>query len=303
MARAAVKAKQQARAQAQVAKPSRARGRRRHSGGGNPNQDLFFTKLRRRQKWVYAALAIVFALTFVGVGVGSGSGGLDQLYSGIFGGGGDAVAKAKDEIKNNPAKGYRDLATAYESNGHPALAIAALQSYLQRRKKDANGWSELGGLQLTQAQTYANRYQAAQRASQLADPSQPFLPSGTLGQAIGTNPAYQGASQQASSKTSQYFQQATTALNSAVSDYQQPTKIQPRNPTGWQQLATAAESAGNYKVALSGWQKYLKLDPNAPLRKQIEKRITQLQKVVSSSSSAASSSSSASSSTPSYGQK
>jgi len=303
MARAAVKAKQQERAQAQAAKPARTRGRRRHSGGGNPNQDLFFTRLRRRQKWVYAALAIVFAATFVGVGVGSGSGGLSQLYSGIFGGGGDAVAKAKDEIKNDPAKGYRDLATAYESNGNSAQAIAALQTYLGLKKKDANAWSELGGLQLTQAQTYANRYQAAQRASQLADPSQPFLPTGTLGQAIGTNPAYQQASQQASSRTSQLFQQATNALSGAVTSYQQPTKIHPRNATGWQQLATAAESAGNYSVALPAWQKYLKLDPNAPLRKQIEHRIKQLQSVVSSSSSAGSSSSSAGSSASGYGQK
>ena len=112
MARAAVKAKQQATAKAQASARARARGRRKHSGGGNPNQDLFFTRLRRRQKWVYMALAIIFAATFVGVGVGSGSGaGLDQLYSGIFGGSGDQVSKAKDEIKKNPAKGYLDLAT------------------------------------------------------------------------------------------------------------------------------------------------------------------------------------------------
>jgi hypothetical protein len=61
MARAAVKAKQQAKAKAAQPAKTRARGRRRHSGGGNPNQDLFFVRLRRHQKWVYAALAVVFA--------------------------------------------------------------------------------------------------------------------------------------------------------------------------------------------------------------------------------------------------
>ena len=64
MARAAVKAKQQAaKAKAQPAK-ARARGRRRHSGGGNPNQQLFFVRLRRHQKWLYALLAVVFGISY-----------------------------------------------------------------------------------------------------------------------------------------------------------------------------------------------------------------------------------------------
>ena len=127
MARAAVKAKQQARAKAQPTKPARGRrGRRGHSGGGNPNQQLFFMRLRRGQRWLYAVLAVIFGLTFVGVGVGSGSGGLSQLYTGLFGSGGNAVSKAQGEVKNDPAKGYRDLATAYETKGDTAQAIAIL---------------------------------------------------------------------------------------------------------------------------------------------------------------------------------
>jgi len=59
VARAAVKAKQQAKAKAHPAKTSRGR-RRGHSGGGDPNQQLFFMRLRRRQRWVYAALAVIF---------------------------------------------------------------------------------------------------------------------------------------------------------------------------------------------------------------------------------------------------
>ena len=139
MARAAVRAKQQAKAKAQQpAKPARARGRRRHAGGGNPNQQLFFVRLRRGQKWLYALLAVVFAVTFAGVGVGSGGGGLSQLYTGLFGGGGSSVSKAQREVAKNPAKGYRDLATAYESNGNNAQAITSLQSYVSVKKKDAD---------------------------------------------------------------------------------------------------------------------------------------------------------------------
>ena len=279
MARAAVKAKQQAKAKAQPTRAARKRGRRGHSGGGNPNQDLFFVRLRRRQKWIYAFLAVIFAATFAGVGVGSGNGGgLDQLYSGLFGGSGSSVSKAKDEIKKNPTKGYRDLATAYETKGDNVSAMSALQSYLALRKNNADVWGELGGLQLTQAQTYLTQYQAVQANAQLADPSAPFLPSGTLAQAVGTNAAYQNQAQQASSQASALYQQAVTSLSSAVTSYQKVTKIRPRSTTAWEELATAATNAGNGKVALGAWQRVLKLDPHSPQRSTIKQQIASIKK-------------------------
>jgi tetratricopeptide (TPR) repeat protein len=297
MARAAVKAKQQATAKTQATARARDRGRRKHSGGGNPNQQLFFMKLRRGQKWVFVVLAVVFAATFVGVGVGSGSGaGLSQLYTGLFGGGGSDVSKAKDEIKNNPTKGYLDLARAYETKGNTDQAISAFQSYLALKKNDATVWGELGGLELAHAQTLATRYQNAQQAAQLADPSQAFQPTGTLSTALGANPVYSQASQQASTQT-------TAALNSAVSDYKKVTTIRPKDPTGWQQLATAGENSGDYKTAVTGWKNYIKYYPTSPQRSQIEKRIKQLQQATaqaSAAASASSSNSSSSSSTPSY---
>ena len=278
MARAAVKAKQQAaKAKAQPAK-ARARGRRRHSGGGNPNQQLFFVRLRRHQKWLYALLAVVFGLSFVGLGVGSGNGGgLQQLYNGIFGGsGGSSVSKAQDEIKKDPAKGYRDLATAYEQQGHPALAMQALTSYLAVKKDDATRWGELGGLELTAGSKYATQYQQAQQAAQAADPSAPFLPSGTLGSAVGQNPTYADASQKASARTSLLYQKAVGAYGLAVKDYQKASELRPRNPLFLQQLATAAENAGNNQVAGHALQRYLQVYPNAPQKKQIEHLINTL---------------------------
>jgi tetratricopeptide (TPR) repeat protein len=290
MARAAVKAKQQAKkAQAQPAKPSRGR-RRRHSGGGNPNQQLFFMRLRRGQKWLYALLAVVFGITFAGVGVGSGNnGGLSQLYSGLFGSGGNPVSKAQGEIEKNPVKGYRALATAYETKGNTVQAMTALQSYLALRKNDANAWSELGGLELSQARTYATQYQQAQQSSQLADPSQPFMPSGTLTQAVGTNAAFQQAAEQATTQVSTLYNKAITTLHAAVGDYQKVIKIHPRSSTGWQQLATASENAGNYKLAVKSWHKYLKLYPGSPERAQVKARIKQDKQALATSPAVSSS--------------
>ena len=279
MARAAVKAKQQAKANAQPAK-ARARGRRRHSGGGNPNQELFFVRLRRHQKWIYALLAVVFGLSFVLVGVGSGggSGGLSQLYTGLFGGsGGSSISKAQDEIKTNPAKGYRDLATAYEQAGHPLLAINALTTYLGLKKNDATSWSELGGLQMSQANTYTTQEQNAQAAAQAADPSAPFLPGGTLGSAVGQNPVYANASQTAAARTSRLYQSATASAAEAVKSYQAAVKIHPRNATYLQLLATAAANARNSQVELDALRGYLKVYPNSPLKSQYEKAIKALE--------------------------
>ena len=288
MARAAVKAKQQAKAQAQPAK-ARARGRRRHSGGGNPNQDLFFVKLRRHQKWIYALLAVVFGLSFVLVGVGSGSGGggLSSLYTGLFGGsGGSSVSKASAEAETHPTKGYRDLATAYEQAGQTASAIIALQQYLGIKKNDATSWGELGGLQMSQANTYATQYQSAQAAAQAADPSAPFLPGGVLGSAIGQNPAYAGASQAASARTSDLYQKATAAATDAVKSYQTAVKIHPRNATYLQELATAAQNASNPQVELVALRRYLNVYPNSPLKSQYERAIKALEAQIKASSGA-----------------
>ena len=279
MARAAVKAKQQAKAKAAQPAKARAHGRRRHSGGGNPNQDLFFVRLRRHQKWVYAALAVVFAFSFVLVGVGSGNGGgLSDLWTGIFGGsGGSSISKAQDEVKDNPVKGYQDLALAYEEKGDIKNAISALQSYLVIKKKDAATWATLAGLEMSQGSKYATQYQNAQQAAQTADPSAPFQAGGTLGSAVGQNPTYQGASQDAAARTSLFYQKATGAYADAVTHYQRASALRPRNTSYLQQLATAAQNAGNTRVTINAWKRYLKVDPNAPQRKQIEKQIKLLQ--------------------------
>jgi tetratricopeptide (TPR) repeat protein len=195
------------------------------------------------------------------------------------------VSKAQDEIKKHPAKGYRDLATAYETKGDNAGAVTALQSYLALKKKDADVWAELGSLELTQAQTAGTQYQAAQQASQLADPSAAFLPGGTLAQAVGTNAAYQNAAQQASTQTSALYTQFTTSLSGAVKDYQQVTKIRPHSSTAFEELATVATNAGSAQVALDAWKQVLKLDPHTAQRKQIEQQIKQLEKSLPASQS------------------
>ncbi len=282
MARAAVKAKQQAQKQKKAAQPApRRTGRRGHASGGNPNQQLFFIRLRRKAKPAYLVLAVLFGVTFAFLGVGSGAnGGLDQLFSGlnIFSSGGTSISKAQKEIQKHPneAKGYRDLATAYEGKNDTANAVSALQQYTIQKPKDVSAWNELGGLQLTQAQAYLTQYQAASQAAQLAAPSSSFLPTGKLGQAIGTNQIEQSAASDANASVQDLQSRTQLAFTNAVGSYQKVTKLQPNNADGWFQLAQIAQQSGDVKTAVAGYKRYLKLNPNSTNATQIRALLKQL---------------------------
>lgn len=282
MARAAVKAKQKQAGQAvKAGSAKRPRGRRGHAAGGNPNQQLFFMRLRQHAKWVYVLLAVLFAVTFAFLGVGSGSNsGLDQLFQNlnIFSHHGSSVSKAQDYIKDHPnaAKGYRDLATAYEGKGETDGAITALQSYTRIKTKDVRAWTELGGLQLTQAGTLAQQFQNAYVAGQLAAPSTPFRPTGKFAEALPQSPIEQAASQQANTSVSDLQQRTQLAYNNAVSSFDQATQIQPGNANLWLELGQAGQSAGDPKSAVKGYKRYLKLSPDSTSAAQIKELIKQL---------------------------
>jgi cytochrome c-type biogenesis protein CcmH/NrfG len=279
MARAAVKAKQAQKAKA--AQKARPHGRRRHAAGGNPNQQLFFMRLRRQAKPVYVILAVLFAVTFAFLGVGSGQGGgLDQLFNNlnIFSSHGTSVSKAQKELQKHPndPKGYRDLATAYESKGDTANAISALQQYTNVKPKDVKAWSELAGLQATQAQDYLTQYQNAYTIRQLAAPSQAFFPTGKLATALGTNPIESASADSAQTTLNDLQQRVQLAYNGTVSSWQQVTKLQPKNSNAWFQLATAAQTAGNTTAAVAAYRAYLRLNPGSPNAAQIKQLIKQL---------------------------
>jgi hypothetical protein len=281
MARAAVRAKQAQRAQAQATvKPSRKQ--RKHASGGNPNQDLFFMRLRRRQKWVFLGLAIVFAVSFTALGVGSGNGNdLEQSISSFFTnwlGGGDAVSQAKGEIKSNPAKGYKDLADAYVKKNDIPSAIGALTNYLQIKKKDSATWAQLAGYEKSQADTYATEYQNVLASSTLQAPGSGFAPGGSLATQLGTNPIDEFYSTQSSQLSTPLYKKAVAGYSAALTDMQNAAKYaSPADlPSYLQGVATAAQTAGQTKVALNAWKRYLELVPNSPNVTQIEGLCKQL---------------------------
>jgi predicted O-linked N-acetylglucosamine transferase (SPINDLY family) len=286
MARAAVKAKQAQKAAAKPKTPARAR--RHHKSGGNPTQALFFERMRRKAKFVYFLLAILFAITFAFLGVGSGSSGLSDLFTNIniFHHSGTSVSSAQKEIQKHPnaAKGYRDLATAYEGKAQTASAIAALQQYVAINKKDGKALSELAGLQLSQAADYQNQYGNAYQIQQQVSPSTTFLPRGKLGTALGTNPIEQAQASIAGQNAQGLGQRMSLSYSDAVATYQQLAKLQPNNANAQFQLGNTAQTAAQITgsptynlTAVAAYKAYLKLSPDASTAAQVRALIKQLQ--------------------------
>ncbi len=284
MARGAVKARQAQAAKAQPAPKARARGRRKHASGGNPNQQLFFVRMRRRAKPAYFILAFLFALTFAFLGIGSGSGGLEQLFTNIniFHHSGTSVSRALKEVDKHPnaPQGFRDLATAYEAKGDTANAVGALQEYTNLRPKDAKAWTELGGLQINNAQNFLTQYQNAYAAEQLAAPDQAILPSSTsgVGKALGTNPIELAAATQVNTTVTDLGQKVQLAYTNAVSSYQKVANLEPGSANAWFQLGQAAQTSGDTTTAVSAYTHYLKLNPNSSTAGQIRALIKSLTK-------------------------
>jgi outer membrane protein assembly factor BamD (BamD/ComL family) len=138
-------------------------------------------------------------------------------------------------------------------------------------------WSELGGLQLTQAQDYVTQYQNAAQNQQLAAPSQGFAPTGKLATALGTNPIEQAAASTSNGLTSSLYQSATQAYSAAVGSYKRLVSLEPANADAQFQLAQAAQTAGDRTTAIAAYKAYIKLNPESSTAAQVRQLIKQLQ--------------------------
>ena len=280
MARAAVKAKQQAKAKAAQPAKTRARGRRRHSGGGNPNQDLFFVRLRRQQKWVYAVLAVVFAFSFVLWGrlrqqrraepalhrhlrrqrrqlrlEGSGP---DQEGSreGLPGPRHRVRAEGRPQERDRSAQ---ELSRDQEDGrGHVGNA---------RRPRDVAGEHVRDAVPertAGSADRGSERAVPARRHARLGGGPEPDLPGGLAGRAP--------------TRTSLLYQKATSARTGTPSPTTRRRRSSvPRTRRTCSSSRRRRRTPATPRSPSTRSKRYLKVDPNAPQKKQIEKQIKALQ--------------------------
>jgi regulator of sirC expression with transglutaminase-like and TPR domain len=267
--------------------------RRRHkdSGGQRFEDTLFFNRLRKQAKWVFVLLALTFGLTFVLFGVGSNVGaGLSDIFQGIRGNGSGqpSLKKAEQAAQQHPKspQAWRDLATAYETQGDLAGAISAWVTYTSLRPKDSEGWTQLATDYSQQFNNQTAEAQAAQIDAQTAQASN-FGPPPTspLGKALTNIPDPIG--QAVSGNAGQRFNQALSARQETatkrVEAYAQVAKLQPTEPAAQLQLADAAKDAGNTAVAVTAYATFIKLAPDDNQVPYAKQQIKSLQSQLTSS--------------------
>ncbi len=93
---------------------------------------MFFPRFRRHAKWVFVLLALIFGLGFVVFGVGAGGTGIGDILRGDNSGSGGSPsvkkALAATEKTPNDPEAWRELSTAYQTDGKNTEAIDALRA-------------------------------------------------------------------------------------------------------------------------------------------------------------------------------
>ncbi len=243
---------------------------------------MFFPRLRRHAKWMFVLLAVFMGLGFVLFGVGAGGVGVGDIFRGS-GGTTQSISDAQDETEKNPTdpQAWRDLATAHETEGELAEAIAALDTAVQLDPKDPTTFRQLAGLRLARA---THRQQDAQMLQAIAvyrAPSQLFPGLlGTGGQPVLQDQIAFAVAGSVSERVTAALQDASTNAAQAVAAYKRLVALQPNDPNVQLELAQAAQQTGDATTAIAAYERFLKLAPDDPSATIVQEQLKQLKQSV-----------------------
>ena len=137
---------------------------------------MFFPRLRRHAKWMFVLLAVVLRASASSCSASAPAGSGSATSSAGRAGPTQSVSDAQDETEKNPTdpQAWRDLATAHETEGEIAEAIAALDTAVQLDPKDPTTFRQLAGLRLALATRRQQDAQLLQAVAVYRAPSQLF---------------------------------------------------------------------------------------------------------------------------------
>jgi Flp pilus assembly protein TadD len=242
---------------------------------------MFFPRLRRHTKWMFVFLALVFGLGFVLFGIGATGTGIGDVFRNAGGtSGAPSVSDARERTEANPedAEAWRDLSTAYQTDGDTAQAVTALTRYVTLRPKDGDGLRELAGLYLSRGRERAEAAQLAQYRASFASGSTDVIPglTGPAGQPVVTDPIASAIQAQAGLAVQRLAGEAQDAYTRAVDTYRRLATLQPSDPSIQLELAQAAEQAGDRQAAVAAYEKFLRLAPDDPNAAIVRQQLKQL---------------------------
>jgi tetratricopeptide (TPR) repeat protein len=243
---------------------------------------MFFPRLRRHAKWVFVLLALVMGLGFVIFGVGAGGTGIGDIFrNGGATGGSPSVSRALDATEKNPADpdAWRELATAYQTEGKTTEAIDALIKLTTLRATDTDALRELASLYLGDAGEKSYQARLAQYASVYRGGSSVFSPAiaGKDGSPVFTNKITAQIDAITSARIQELQSGATTGYSQAVSAYKRIAALSGSDPNVQLELAQAAQQAGDYTTAVAAYKKHLRLAPESSTTAAVKEQIKLLE--------------------------
>jgi tetratricopeptide (TPR) repeat protein len=241
---------------------------------------MFFPRLRRHTKWMFVFLALVFGLGFVLFGIGAGGTGVGDIFRNAGGtSGAPSISDARERTEENPkdAEAWRDLSTAYQTEGQAAEAIAALNQYVDLRPKDDAALRELASLYLSRGRERAQAAQLAQYQASFASGGADVLPGlSANGQAVVTDPIAGAVQASRGAVVQDLASEAQDAYNKAVETYRELVVVVPNDPNVQLELAQAAQQAGDAQTAISAYEAFLRLAPDDPNAAIVRQQLRQL---------------------------
>jgi tetratricopeptide (TPR) repeat protein len=252
---------------------------------------MFFPRLRRQAKWMFVFLAVVFGLGYVIFNVGGSipGTGLGDVLQGLAqtSDAGPGVDESRDKIKDRPndPTGYRELATALQRENRNAEAIEPLERYTQMRPTDREALRQLGALHMAQARSYEELGAIAQ--AQLTElTGGEVLSPGTqspFGQEFANPQITSIESQRFTQQLNQAYLGIQQEYKDAVRVFQKlvavtPDDLEAEEPLIFLQLGQAAQSAGQLKVAVTAYERYLEVAPDSASAPAVKAQLPALRK-------------------------
>jgi Flp pilus assembly protein TadD len=241
---------------------------------------------------MFVLLAVVFAAGFVVFGVGAGGTGIGDIFRDSSSSDSPSVGSARDATEKNPAdaQAWRELATAYQTDGKTSEAIDALVRYTTLRPRDVDGLRELAGLYLGQANTKMRETQVIRYNATLQGGSGLFT--GGITTSSGVNPLATRITKQidaaTNEETTSLLGEAGTAFSQAVATYQRVVAFSPKDPNAHLELADAARQANDLNTALSAYKRFLVLAPDDPTAEIVKQYVAQIEAAVKGTSASGS---------------
>ena len=247
---------------------------------------MFFPKLRRRAKWVFLFLAIAFGGSFIFFGVGAGGSGIGDYISDLLNRPVNSDTPALDDAQEavaerpNDPEAQLDLARAAQTEGNLDLAVTAYEKYRTMRPEDADALRTLAalyGTQIAEAQQRAtiasNEAAEASLPNTLAPQDSEFL------QELTTNPLTASLSAQAEARATAANSEVQSLSLTQLGVFTELTERVTDDPLLYLQYANAAQTAQDYETAITAYERYLELQPNAANSEQVQELIDQLKAI------------------------